>query len=292
MSGIRLIACALQAIFMISLLMGCVNGDSGVEDLGINFASTPNLKKLNYKASSGLISYEFEGQSFTAEWLTCRNEKTSESTFIVANESYHAPSLDEFCSGWLAQTFMRENFAVLAVNLPGQGRSTGQQDFGGGQSVEAIQAVIKDKQATSKVVSKISGIWGYQWGAVAAAFASKNLTLKHLVIGNGIFDLERIQEGNFGKNLKQDIEKILDKEGENGVEVRSIAWDVEDLPKNILMYHGKDNAEVPAADAESFRDNLATSEYKVNLRVLDQIGYEAKDSVHMQILQVILRAAK
>jgi len=269
---------------------GCVGNAKESTTLGIEYASTPQLAQISAVTNSGLAKYTFGGQKHESEWLTCVSDRKVRGAFVLVNPDDLAFDANKFCEGWLAQTFLNEGFAILAVNRPGFGNSTGQKDFGGEQSVEAIHAAMRVSQNEVNELPALKGIWGCQWGAVAAAFAGKKDTLDYLVIGNGIFDLESLQESSTGKLVRQDIETIVNVEGEDGVEVRSIAWDVEGLPKYVFLYHGRDNEEVSYRTAESFRDNLATAEYKVNLRVLDQIDYQLKDSVHSQIIQVTLRA--
>lgn len=269
---------------------GCVGSAKESATLGIEYASAPQLVQISAVTNSGLAKYTFGGQKHESEWLTCVSDSKVRGAFVLVNPDELALDANEFCEGWLAQTFLNEGFAILAVNRPGFGNSTGQKDFGGEQSVEAIHAAMRVSQNEVNELPALKGIWGCQWGAVAAAFAGKKDTLDYLVIGNGIFDLESLQESSTGKLVRQDIETIVNVEGEDGVEVRSIAWDVEGLPKYVFLYHGRDNEEVSYRTAESFRDNLATAEYKVNLRVLDQIDYQLKDSVHSQIIQVTLRA--
>ncbi len=239
---------------------------------------------------AGLVDYKFQGTNYQAEWITCQLKKSKGVVFVMHRDQYGFDN-KEFCTGWIGQTFLAAGYDIITVNRPGYAGSTGKPDFGGPQSIAAFEAGVTALQKQNPVMRTIVGVWGYSTGAVAAAFfAKKHRGISWLIFGAGIYDLEDLLRTSQSSSLKQEINGVVKSFGNKGIEERSIAYDVEGLPKKIQIYHGKLDVVVPAAHAQAFRDALASAEFDVTFQILDGVSHEIPVAPHSQILEVLLHA--
>ncbi len=280
---------SLLAILLTSLLcMACVTQPDSEVNTDLSTAEAVKYPMTDASTKSAVVKYIFQKQQADVEWVACGAQKAATGTFVIVNMDDKALSPEGFCSSWLAQVFLREKFQVIAVNRPGYGRSTGADDFGGPHSVAAMEQAVADAQKTVPEMPPIAGVWGAQSGAIAAAFFAKGKSFRTLVLGNGFYDLE-VAGKTKRVAVAERIAAVASAEGDMGIERRSIGWDVEGLPKKIFVYHGQTNDAFAADQAESFRNALATAEYKVSLQLLDGIGYELPEPAHIQLLETFLR---
>src|SRR5690606_21246091 len=128
----------------------------------------------------------------------------------------------QFCRGGIAQTVLAAHVAVVTVNRPGYGASTGTPDFSGPLSQAADAAGLK----AAKVSPAVTGAWGYDTGATAAALLSRGLSgLQFLILGGGVYDMEETLATTQDAYLRKDIERIKSTGGNNAIEDRSIAYE-------------------------------------------------------------------
>lgn len=271
---------------------GCASfGDSDEKkmqkELKITDSSQEEKPKVASQSQDGLVDYTFDKQPNKVEWNACIADGAKNAVLVVPAGELAAGDAS-FCSTWLAQTFLSAGYSVLGVNRPGLGRSTGTGDFSGPQSQAAVVAAASAAKGV-KGLKPIVGVWSASAGVPAAAFAAKKISgLRWVVFGSGIYDAEVTMNTTQDKSLKSAMTSAVT--GEDGYEVRSIAWDNSGLPKKVILYHGKNDNAVYPAQAESFRDSLATAEYDVSLQVIDGVGHDIAPGHHRQILEIVLRS--
>jgi pimeloyl-ACP methyl ester carboxylesterase len=282
-------------VLFLSIVSGCAHwGESPKEEsLSLEPVKTDEAPALvEFQAKSGVASYKFkkasgEAQDFSAEWLTCEG-KESKGTLVVTHDQSGVQD-QGFCRDWLAQAVLAKGYAVLAVQRPGFGKSTGSQDIAGPQSVAAIEAAVKDAQG--KVgLPPVRGAYGYGLGAAAASMAAKKLVgLEFIVLGGGVYDLEDTMQKTSDPKLRKDIADLKKRDGDRAIEDRSVAYDVSGLPKKVAIYHGKLDGTVPPSQAKAFSDSLESSgEYKVSFQIIDGVSHDVAPETHRKIVEALL----
>ena len=281
-----------STLLLTLLAAGCVStgGDDNKDQFTIAQTAPKSFEILPATASAGLADYKYEDKSYKAEWLACQ-PKAAKRTILLMHRDRAGFDAKSFCQGWIAQAFLSEGFATIAVNRPGFGGSTGAVDFAGAHSIAAIAAGSKAAQAKTKIPAP-TGSWGYSSGAVAAAFAARKMgNLKFLILGGGPYDLYETEATTADGYLKKELAALKKAHGDEAFETRSVAYDVSDLPKRIIMYHGKNDTAIAPSQAEAFKDSLLSSEYNATLQVVDGVAHDIPWSQHYLILKVLARAA-
>ncbi len=283
------------AVIAVLSISGCAYLGTGEQedDLSLRNSSDDKMILIDSFLHKGSTPYKFGKASFAAEWMSCTNSKSKKSVLVMHQETIGFDS-QNFCTSWVGQSFLSAGYNVVTVNRPGFGASTGKQDFSGLQSMKAIKATLIDAASKSKI-SSITGIWGYSSGAVAAARYAKEISprgLKFLILGSGVYDLEETAETTKDGNLKDRLAQIKTQFGDDAFDSRSIAYDVEGLPKKIFLYHGKKDKAVLPSQSRDFYDSLISSEYRVSLEMIKGIGHKIPEKTHRKILQVLAHSAK
>jgi dienelactone hydrolase len=252
--------------------------------LEISAQPISEFAEINAAGIDGKSPYKFGDKEFQVEWLLCRLAKPR-GAVIVTNRDQFGFEAQGFCRGWIAQAALAAGFNVIGVNRPGYGGSTGEVEFAGSQSVAALEAATQAVQSLSPGPGEIRAIWGHSFGAIAAAqFARKSGKLAWLLIGSGIFDTEQTLATTADEKIKDAIQRVVANEGTAGHQSRSIIWDLQGYPANIIIYHGAADTAVPIERAEAFRDALTSSGNRVELSVLPGIGHELTSRAHRELL--------
>lgn len=279
-----------KLLALCAVLSGCASlgKEEKTDQLTLAETSAVDFKNVAYDEVKGLAEYTFGGAPQKAEWINCKAKAPRFSIFVVHSD--RAGYEDEkFCDGWIAQTFLSQGFDVITVNRPGYGASTGKVDFAGEQSMAAMAAGLKDAVAKGKNAKPVDGLWGYSTGASAAAlFAKKNPGFRYLIVGGGIYDYETALKQTTDSYLKADIEAIHKTGGDKAMEDRSIGYDVSGLPKQIAVYHGKQDTSAPLSQAKAFNDALESNgDYKVTYQVIEGVAHDMPWTHHRKILEIL-----
>lgn len=231
------------------------------------------------KMTTGVSSYQFQNATGNAQWIKCSLDKARGSVAVMHRfEASFDPKT--FCSGWVAQVFLKKGYQVVTVNRPSYGLTTGRDDLSGPGSIHAIHAGILGSE-----IGAIEGMWGYDTGVIAATFYAKKYGtgIKWLLLGGGIYDLEQTERSSDHKALKDTISRLKQDEGDVFFEQRSIAWDFEGLPKVIGIYHASEDTFVPINQTEAFIDKLRASEVKVFRNDIGGSGHEIPWQTHFSV---------
>jgi pimeloyl-ACP methyl ester carboxylesterase len=278
---------------MVLVLSGCATlspkKDDGA-DLSITQTSEIEFVTVSAQAVQGLADYKFAGADHKAEYIDCK-VANAKATIILSHTDRAGFDTAKFCPGWIAQSFLSQGFDVIAVNRPGYGKSTGNPDFSGAQSLVAMEAGVNAAMAAAKNPHKPGGIWGYSTGVTGAALLARKLgNLKFMMLGAGVYDYDLTLSSTQDSYLKKDLEKIKETGGNKAIEDRSIAYDVSGFPKNVIIYHGRQDTAVSPDQAKSFSDSLESSEYHVTFQVLDGVTHNIPWVHHRKILEVLARS--
>jgi len=275
------------------VLSGCASlGSGNQKDSGLTIANTSHVDFVPVTAEAfvGMSNYTFGADTHQVEFINCKIA-APKATIIAVHSDRAGFDVSKFCDGWIAQSFLSQGYDVIAVNRPGYGNSKGNPDFGGPQSIAALESGVKAAVRIGRNPHQPSGIFGFSTGVSSAAFLAKKMPeLKFLILGSGVYDYEATLAETKDSYLKRDLKKIRDSGGNKAIEDRSIAYDVAGLPKKIVLYHGKQDTAVSPEQAKAFSDSLESSEYKVTFQILEGVSQDIPWMHHRQILEVIARS--
>ncbi len=269
---------------------GCATLSNDDESITINETSEVSFKAIKTTLVTAESSYRYDGKPHKVEWFSC-SVKDAVATVLVMHEEGNPFKKPYICSSWSSQAFAAQKLNVLAVNRPGYGRSSGSVDVIGSHSLTAIHSAYIDASRRLPQLTNLTGIWGYSLGATAAAlYARKFKGLDWLILGGGVYDFEQAAALSKSPFMRLRLSKAI-KMGPSEIEKRSIAFDIEGLPKKIFIYHGKDDSRVPVQLAESFRDTLLSMEYPVKLEVLSGVSHKIAETTHRKVLDILIKAS-
>lgn len=249
------------------------------------------ITPVEVQQASKSSSYRHQNQQHQLEWISCQPaEKSSPSkTFLLLNRDEAGFHAQRFCHGWIAQVFLTHGYGVIGVNRPGFGKSTGHDDLGGEQAIAAMAALLGDTKEL-----KLYGLWAVNQATILAGrLARESNRFSTLILGNGIYDAEIAHQDTADPKLKEQFDMLVDQEGEDAYELRSLAWDFGNLPKRIHLYHGEENEQCSIDQAREFRQSLAASQYQAELTVVTEQGAVLSEQAHLGVLaQIVARLAK
>ncbi len=256
------------------------------------------IKVTPFKTDAGFAEYKSAAKdavtngSRKVQWIQCtpRNAEKSRNkgevavaaTALIFHRFESGFSKQDFCKGWVGQVFLKHGLQVVAVNRPSYVESVGSDDLSGADSIAAVRSVVE-----SNKIANVVGLWGYDTGTIAATFYAKKFPqgINWLILGGGIYDLEATLKSTVSQNLKNAAMVLEKSEGATFLETRSIAWDFSGLPKTMVIYHASDDTFAPVGQANSFNDQLRTSEFKVFKKEIAVGGHDIPWKAHMKIIE-------
>lgn len=272
-------------------LTACASLAEKGRQLDLSDQDEANFKTVTAEVVSGTSDYSFLASSAKVEWIACKAQGTK-ATILVVHSDRAGYDKAKLCTHWLAQAFLNSGYDVLAINRPGYGASTGQPDFAGDQSEAAYAKALAEAPEKAKLPNQVTGAWGFETGASAAAKLAKNLKAgwRFLILGGGLYDYEQALKDTTDDYLKADLAQIKKTGGEKAIEDRSISYDTSGLPGEITIYHGSADTAAPAAQAKAFADSLESSgQYKVNVHMVEGAGHSLPWTQHRRLLEELLK---
>jgi len=275
----------------ISALSGCANLPKGADQaLEVKDKISDNFAPVAFVAASSVVPFTYKGQLARGEWITCKAEG-AKATALLMHSDRAGFAKDKFCSGWIAQTFLASGYDVVTVNRPGYGGSDGEPDFIGAESLISLSVVVPAALSAAGIPNPVSLVWGYDTGATAAALAAKKLGgIKTAILGGGVYDYEDTLRTTGDDYLRTDLTAIKRAGGDKAFEDRSIAYDLNSLPGNIVIYHGTNDKAVPLAQAKAFHDSLVSNgHFRVTYQVVVGQGHDLPWLYHRHLIETMLK---
>ena len=251
---------------------------------------TAEFKPQAYTAAQGLVPFSYNKTIGHGEWMTCKGSGTK-ATALIMHSDRAGYDKTKFCTGWIAQAFLASGYYVVALNRPGYGGSDGAPDFIGGASLVEISVVVPEAVAAARLPHPLTTVWGFDSGAAAAALAAKHLKgIITIVLGGGIYDYDDALRTTVDDYLRADLAAIKRTGGEKAFEDRSVAYDLNGLPRNVIIYHGANDKVVPISQAKLFNDSLTSNgRFKVTYQVVVAQGHDLPWVYHRHLLEALLK---
>jgi len=167
-----------------------------------------------------------------------------------------------------------QGFSCVAVTMPGFGRSTGNPDFCGPRTTQALEAALHRFRAEGYVDSTRVGVYGYSRGAISAAtLAVRNNGLRSGILASGIYDLARA----YGEIKDQGI--LLNLKNETGLSEaalreRSPLFAMEHLACPVLILHGEKDANAPVDQAKLLEARLTELKKPFEIKLFPEAGHD------------------
>ncbi len=281
----------LWRVLLITLsAVSCVSNEHSFSDKvsidPITVSEEARRGETAFKQDGGVETFE---KTLRIEWFSC-TIGSQRPQLVLLNPNMEALSRESACQNPIAAEARVQGYNVLIINRPGQGQSSGPNRLGDEEAVLAARRLVEQKKTQGY---DIQGLWAYGEGSVEAFRLAKQFPFRFLVIGDGIYDLEKTLKDTKDPVFKARLDS-LQSELDRGsfVEDRSIAWDFAGLPKEIILYHNNKNLQVSPEQASAFKASLAASEYKVELFIVDSEGVGLPGPFHRGLAQKILLKLK
>src|SRR5690606_5127103 len=100
----------------------------------------------------------------------------------------------------------------------------------------------------------------------------------------GMYDLNLVFDQSSSKAIKDQLAQ-LKKIEPGSLDNYSLAYDFEDLPQNIFLYHGEKNLDIPVKQAEDFATALQSSNFSVRFVKIPEIADKISDDIRFQLLR-------
>ncbi|MBM4250774.1 MAG: alpha/beta fold hydrolase [Deltaproteobacteria bacterium] len=278
-------------VFGVTSLTSCASLPKGAnQELEVRDKISDNIAPVPFVAGGSVVPFTYKGQLARGEWISCKTEG-AKATALLMHSDRAGFAKEKLCSGWIAQTFLASGYDVVTVNRPGYGGSDGEPDFIGAESLLSLSVVLPAALTAAGIPNPISVVWGYDTGATAAALAAKRLGgIKTAILGGGVYDYDETLRTTSDEYLRTDLTAIKRAGGDKAFEDRSVAYDLNGLPGNIVIYHGMNDKAVPLAQAKAFHDSLVSNgHFRVTYQVVVGQGHDLPWPYHRHLIEAMLK---
>jgi dipeptidyl aminopeptidase/acylaminoacyl peptidase len=151
----------------------------------------------------------------------------------------------------------REGLACVAITQRGFGKSSGEADFVGTETIAALDEGLNRFAKQAYVDSERLGIFGYSRGAIAASLiATSRKDLDAAVFAAGIYDLNKAYEEVTLAGIRENMDKETGG-SEEAFRARSSIGRMENLNCPVLILHGAKDVNAPVEQAKMLGERLS-----------------------------------
>jgi dipeptidyl aminopeptidase/acylaminoacyl peptidase len=165
--------------------------------------------------------------------------------------------------------FAEQGFVCLSVAEPGFGKSEGQRDFMGPNSIKAFAAGFEKFKHEPFVDADKMGVFGYSRGGMAASLLTIKLgkQVKAAVFGAGIYDFKRAYDETGLDGIRENM-KAESGMTETAIRERSSILQMQELASPVLIIHGENDINAPTDQAILLRDRLTELKKDFEIKIL------------------------
>lgn len=275
MLGLRKLACLLFGV----PLLGCTSNMSGFSDKVSVDPIREHSGEYRFVQSQGVFQ---SSAAANISWFSCTQDPKA-GTFVLLNPGNLSWSKDNSCTSHLAKEALEKGLNVLALQRPQD------EQLGDDRSLLSLRETV---ESLSREDRKLEGLWAEGEASLLALRLARVYPWEFLVIGNGIYDLEKTKQESKDQKFLELLQKFAANHMAEFIEKRSAAWDLAGLPKRVFLYHGSQVRLSSVEQASAFKSSLAASEYQVDLYILEEDGDQIRPEYQRAIISKILAARK
>jgi dipeptidyl aminopeptidase/acylaminoacyl peptidase len=264
-AAVKLIfASALAVILTSGIQAQRLNLEKIVEMLEKSECVTVNAGKIK------ICRYDYRYENKTVEALTVRPAAEGKHPSLMLLPGFDRTAKDLLPYGIM---YAHEGFASLAVTPPGFGKSEGQADFVGAETLKTYAAGWNRFKQEAFVDSGRMGIYGHSRGGMAASLLAVRLAdARAAVFASGIYDFRRAYDEIQIKGIR---EKMFEEAGrsDEAVRERSSILRMENLKMPVLILHGEKDEKTLVNQAYLLRDKLSALKKDYEIKIFAEAGH-------------------
>ena len=200
-----------------------------------------------------ICKYDYVSNGKTVEAVTFRPAGAGPFPGILMIPGFQRTALDLINLG---SALAREGFAAVGITQPGFGRSQGEADYVGPNTLKVLKEGYRKFKSESYVDSHRMGVYGYSRGGMAASLLVLQLDdVRAAVFGAGVYDFQKAHDEATIEGIRQNMERESGMT-EAAIRERSSIFQMERLHCPVLILHGEKDENVPVSQAYMLRDRL------------------------------------
>jgi pimeloyl-ACP methyl ester carboxylesterase len=186
-----------------------------------------------------------------------------------------------------ASPLLSRGYAVVAVSVPGYGRSGGFPDFAGPRTMESVALALDALEKTPGVSKSRIAVWGMGRGATAAALlAARRPEVRALILQSGGYDLPAVARGTRDRAFATTLATEVGADSAAWRD-RSPALAAGRIHSAVLLIHGDLDPRMPAAQARAFAADLKARRVDVESRFVPAVGIVSLYEVRRAALEFL-----
>jgi dipeptidyl aminopeptidase/acylaminoacyl peptidase len=200
-----------------------------------------------------ICKYDYLSNGRTVEAITFRPAGAGPFPGVLMIPGFQRTALDLIPLG---SVLAREGIAAVGITQPGFGRSQGNADYVGPNTLKVLTEGYRKFKSEPYVDARRMGIYGYSRGAMAASLLVLQLTdVRAAVFGAGVYDFKKAHDEVKIEGIRQNMERESGMT-EAAIRERSSVFQMERLQCPVLILHGEKDENVPVNQAYLLRDRL------------------------------------
>ncbi|NGX45801.1 MAG: hypothetical protein K940chlam2_00981 [Chlamydiae bacterium] len=184
--------------------------------------------------------------------------------------------------------WLEKGYAVAAISMPGYGNSTGERDFSGPNTLDALHISI-DRIKEELAVPKLGMIGFGQGGLAATLLSAQRGDIACVVSSNGGYDLLRHNASDdILRSILENKKYQLDLTSEEDLIVRSPLYHVSEMSAPLFLLHRKGNPIVSEQEAVDFHDAMLAAGKECFLVIKDKTPTD--DEQQLSFEEILIEA--
>ena len=238
------------------------------------------------KDTSKRVEYFIQRPAGEGPWPTL--------VFLHGHQEDHRQGGLVFAQWGVLDQFAERGYLAVAVSQPGYGRSTGEPDFCGPFTQDAVLGVIAKLRADGYGSPKDLVIVGISRGAlVAGLIAAKTSTVSGVVLVSGVFDLLDLRELSVGDEMKRNILNSVVAEtggGDDALRARSVmSFASEIKAATLILNGGRDDRTVPD-QARQLADEINAHGGNARAVIYPDLGHQIPVEIRSRAIDPFIAA--
>jgi len=234
-------------------------------------------------------SYHYIRHQYKIEALLVRPNVSKKLPTIIYINGFGKTALDFFSR---CITFARAGFSILAITMPGFGKSEGPRDWVGSKTIESIAEGYRKIQKEFFVDTDRIGIFGFSRGALAAAvLATGNLKFKAAIFAAGVYDFLKAYNSATDEEMKNNMRRESGMTEKDILE-RSPIFAMGNIQCPVLILHGRNDKFNSVDQAQQLAEKLKKLNKPFEMQIYKNAGHGLNKTYMKRCLNFFNRKLK